>query len=283
MSTENTYKEATSEDALVEPVWSLLVKAREGRGLSIKEVASHLKIKESYVVALETGDYSQLPCLTFVRGYVKNYAKLVGVDVDFLLAEIPDDGVKIVEGKPVGGLASLPRKKRYVAMRFAITFGCMVFTAVVSYYFWTHKHSDVDIYASLEAVMSAQLSDDLTPSDTDADLAVDNILQQTSTSVPLPQISEAHADLPVSDTVLHISFKDDCWIEVKSLQDTVLKSGVEKAGTELTLTVPANVSLRLGNAPGVEKIMFGGQAVTLPAGAKLRKVAKLTLTSPEQS
>lgn len=60
--------------------------AREARSWSVEEVASRLKIPARYVAALESGDDASLPEPTFVRGYIKAYAKAVGLDADALLA-----------------------------------------------------------------------------------------------------------------------------------------------------------------------------------------------------
>jgi len=60
--------------------------AREARSWSVEEVASRLKIPARYVAALECGDDASLPEPTFVRGYIKAYAKAVGLDADALLA-----------------------------------------------------------------------------------------------------------------------------------------------------------------------------------------------------
>jgi cytoskeleton protein RodZ len=60
--------------------------AREARGWSVEDVASRLKISAKYVLALEAGDTAALPEPTFVRGYIKSYAKALGLDADALLA-----------------------------------------------------------------------------------------------------------------------------------------------------------------------------------------------------
>ncbi|PWU20223.1 MAG: transcriptional regulator, partial [Bdellovibrio sp.] len=44
---------------------------REKKGISIQEVALNLKIGARVISAIETGDKSQLPPKTFLRGFVK--------------------------------------------------------------------------------------------------------------------------------------------------------------------------------------------------------------------
>src|ERR1700694_544269 len=45
------------------------------------------------VEALENGDYTRLPKGTFLKGFVRNYAKLLGLDADVMLS-------RLVEGSP---------------------------------------------------------------------------------------------------------------------------------------------------------------------------------------
>ena len=58
--------------------------ARQLAGLSQEDIASKLKLSPRQIAAIETGDWSALPERTFTRGFMRNYARLVGVDPDSL-------------------------------------------------------------------------------------------------------------------------------------------------------------------------------------------------------
>ncbi len=58
--------------------------ARQLAGLTQEEIASKLKLSPRQVAAIETGDWSALPERTFTRGFMRNYARLVGVDPETL-------------------------------------------------------------------------------------------------------------------------------------------------------------------------------------------------------
>lgn len=60
--------------------------AREARGMKIQDAALQLHLQVSAVEAIENSAYDQLPAPTYVRGYLRNYAKLVGLDGDELVA-----------------------------------------------------------------------------------------------------------------------------------------------------------------------------------------------------
>lgn len=69
-----------------ESLGEFLRSERERRGLSIEQVASATKISQRVLYALESDHYSDLPALPFVRGFVKNYAKFIGLDGNQVLA-----------------------------------------------------------------------------------------------------------------------------------------------------------------------------------------------------
>jgi cytoskeleton protein RodZ len=68
---------------------ALLGAARAASGLSIDAVAQQLKLAPRQVRALEEGDYTHLPGRTFVRGFVRNYARLVHLDPDAVVGALP--------------------------------------------------------------------------------------------------------------------------------------------------------------------------------------------------
>jgi len=68
---------------------ALLRAAREGAGLSVEAVAQQLKLAPRQVRALEGDDFESLPGRTFVRGFVRNYARLVALDANRVLEALP--------------------------------------------------------------------------------------------------------------------------------------------------------------------------------------------------
>src|SRR6476659_9462975 len=57
-----------------------LRQAREARGISISEVAEQTRISPQYIESIENDDYRGLPGGIFNKGFVRSFAKYVGVD-----------------------------------------------------------------------------------------------------------------------------------------------------------------------------------------------------------
>ncbi len=70
---------------------SRLQRAREDRGWSVPQTAEKLHVIPRYVRAIEEGDYSQLPGLVFLKGYVRSYARLVNLSEDRLIEDLEQE------------------------------------------------------------------------------------------------------------------------------------------------------------------------------------------------
>jgi cytoskeleton protein RodZ len=54
--------------------------AREKRGITAQEAAQRLHIRSQYIVAIEAEDWAKLGAPAYARGFVRNYARMVGID-----------------------------------------------------------------------------------------------------------------------------------------------------------------------------------------------------------
>ncbi|PHV13000.1 RodZ domain-containing protein [Chitinimonas sp. BJB300] len=64
---------------------AILAAQRRQLGLSIEDVSAKLKLSHRQIEALETDRYDALPGNTFVRGFVRNYARLLQIDAQPLI------------------------------------------------------------------------------------------------------------------------------------------------------------------------------------------------------
>lgn len=95
-------------------VGMILAEARAARDLTQDDVADQLNLSSRVIAAIESDDYAQLPGATFVRGYIRAYAKLVGVDEKSVLDGAADaDGMssRARRGRS-GGVRMGPRRGR---------------------------------------------------------------------------------------------------------------------------------------------------------------------------
>ena len=83
MNIERSEEQHIQED--IPALGLLLRQARLDLGMTDEEVAERLKLRVSVVREIEAMHGEQSQITTFTRGYIRSYAKLVGLDVDYLL------------------------------------------------------------------------------------------------------------------------------------------------------------------------------------------------------
>lgn len=71
---------------------ALLAAQRQAKGWSVEHAASQLKFATRQVIALEEDNYAALPGPVIVRGFIRAYAKLLGLDANALVASLPQEG-----------------------------------------------------------------------------------------------------------------------------------------------------------------------------------------------
>ena len=64
-----------------EEIGQYLKRVREEKGISLKTVAEETKIRVRYLQALEEGDYAALPGNVYARGFLRSYARFLGVEL----------------------------------------------------------------------------------------------------------------------------------------------------------------------------------------------------------
>ncbi len=66
----------------METLGAFLRKAREARGLDIREAAQQTRINHHFLKAIEENDFSKLPGEVFVKGFLKSYARFLNLSED---------------------------------------------------------------------------------------------------------------------------------------------------------------------------------------------------------
>jgi transcriptional regulator with XRE-family HTH domain len=74
--------------------------AREAREMSLEDVEQALRIRVRFLAAFESGAYDDLPGAVQARGFLRNYARLLNLDEDSVLARFDAIGTRSRDGWP---------------------------------------------------------------------------------------------------------------------------------------------------------------------------------------
>jgi cytoskeleton protein RodZ len=88
--TESNYAEPKSSKDLFSAIGTKLKQRREMLSLSTREIHENIHIREEHLMAIEQGEFVQLPSPVQARGMLINYAEFLNLDKDALLSEYTD-------------------------------------------------------------------------------------------------------------------------------------------------------------------------------------------------
>lgn len=264
--------------------------ARLARGLALPDVAQTLKLGVRQIEALENGDWQGLPGQTFIRGFVRNYARLLQVDAGPLMLQL--DSILEKPAKtlavPEGRLGSMPQTGGSISRRdrAVILSGIgLVAVAALVYFLLPNDLSSLrestqgllDSFARKEApapVAPASAPEPVFPPGS----TPQQIMNPQAEPVPAAPAEVAAPAAPAAAPVaaaaseqkipvagaaqLRFVFDKESWVEVRDRDDRIIFSQRPGSGAERQVAGQGPLSLVIGYAPGV-KLYWRGELIDL--------------------
>lgn len=290
-----------------------LASKREQLGWSVPDVASHLKLAPRQIDAIEADNYAALPTMVMTRGFIRSYAKLLGLDATALLATISPAVAAQPAASPVHSQLSTPFSESpfHLMGRSKFAYKWLVVLAVLLLLLAVAIRTDVvpglqnaiqslsEKSAATDAASVAGGSDKAVAPVAAELQAVDAAANAALTAAPTaPANGAAVPDAGVnagpantatnvatntaaanpataSGGELVLNFRQDSWVEIKRADNTVLISRLAKAGSTESVDMSQPVNVIIGNIAGVDATLRGAP-LDLKAGSKTN-VARVSL------
>ncbi|MGI6576390.1 MAG: helix-turn-helix domain-containing protein [bacterium] len=243
-----------------ESIGQLLKQAREEQGYTLRDVEEETKIRIRYIQALEEEDFASLPGQVYVKGFLRSYAKFLGISGDKLINMFNTlKGEEKKQEKKSEEKITIKAKEKPLPL-LAILRGIVIIAllAVAISYFsnnWLSKAPEYGEEPGINGEMqieepdpSEQMEPDEEPDLNEQNLVTeirntDRIGEYTLSGVPIELTAKAEGG--------------DCWIRViadgKIVAEEILASGDEKV-----FTGQAELLLKAGN-PGVLVLKLNGK------------------------
>lgn len=211
---------------------------REVRQIELREIADRTKISVRYLRAMEQDRFDLLPGSIFAKGFLREYAKYLGLDpdeaVNFYLSTRLED-----EPEDEDVVPEKPASPRVWSRGLALALLAIVLLAVASFFLFSYLERNRDR-------SSTQDSPPYGPP-----------VQQPAQSPEEPPAGISSTE-PAGGTSAHpsplevtVDFSEDCWVEIVIDGDERLDQRFVQ-GESLQLSAQQSVEFRtLGNAGGV--------------------------------
>lgn len=288
----------------------LLAEARAEKGLPLADVAAKLKLTVRQVEALEAEAADQLPGDVFLRGFARNYGRLLELNPDDLIVPM-DAGSAVAEtitAPSEGVILKTGGLKRWVIVPLVILGIFVVFVAAL--YQWLRQGEDALIAETSDESVSVVATQPVPPMASHSESAQDAAVSPPESAVPaspnavapapgngvntqnvppkpiqipspsgsanaVPQTADGPARTASGDNhVLHFSASQDAWIQVVDGQGKRFSKLVRAGGSD-SISGVAPFRLVVGEAALV-RLTYDGHPIDLTPFIG-QKVARLTL------
>ncbi len=264
-------------------VGQMLRDAREAQGVTLEDAALRLRLMHRQVEAMERDDFESLGQPVFARGFVRNYARLLGLAPEPLLARM--DGAPAEPAEVAPAEPSPPHSWLTSPWLILSLFGLLLAVAVpVALYMWLNSDggegSDTQVQAP-PALQShpapvAATAPAAVPTEAAAPPAPPSAPPTPSATPAPPEVeTPAQPEPAESGSVLHLEFGDKSWTEIKDASGRMLLRQLNPAGSSADVRGQPPFDVVIGNASQVQ-LTYNGRPIDLKPFVDVT-VARFTL------
>ncbi len=309
---------------------TLLKNKRESLGLSQKQIADRLRLRLSIIENIESNNFSSDQVATFTRGYLRSYARAVGLDETAVLCALDGCEETQQEEQEMKSFSHQTKREAHDSRIMTLTLGIVIVVlGISSVWWWQNQEKSIDAltteteqeqkleqyqaepeldFTTLAEPEAASISSEDSISTEEVEEPVASVVVQEPSIdksaqteiIAQPQSTQSEPEsvsaveveaepasiAEVTETptasqtdavanLLVMSFRDDCWIQVKDASGKTLSTGVKKAGQSLNLSGSLPYSVILG-APENVSMTLASEPVDL-SGYTSGKVARFNL------
>ncbi len=260
-------------------VGQVLREAREAQNITLEDVAMRLRLMHRQVEAMETDDFGSLGQPVFARGFVRNYARLMGLQPETLLARM--EGAP-AEPTPVAPVEP-PMPSSWLTSPWLILFllGVLVVVAVpISLYWWLNSDAEEAQHAVIpmkQASPPAPAVTSVVPSiaDVPAEAPVSPTEPVVATEAAVETDVPPVAAPPAARSQLHLEFGEESWVEIKDASGRTLHRQLNPAGSSADIQGQPPFDVLIGNATQA-RLTYNGRPIDLKPFTAVT-VARFTL------
>lgn len=275
-----------------------LLQERRRQGLSIGDISRQLKLSVRQIEALERDDYSAYKGPVFIHGFIRNYAKLLGLDPDPLIRATDS-----MLNPPIAHAAPEPERvpradaqlqdkpRRWPAVAALV----VIAVALLSYFAGRTRpdgeHNAPSVAARESLAPSTHAPGEGAKTETKAPVEAgvkkspgkptprgDMKAALPSTAESATAAAQANPEL-AADTVARVKvrmiFEEESWVEIKDRAGNTVFGQLNPAGSRRSVSAEPPLSVVVGHAAGV-RMFVDDKPVDLASHTRV-DVARLTL------
>ncbi len=234
----------------LEKIGKIIKEKREEAGFTIEHISNVLKINPTYLEAIEKGEIDKFPAEIFLKGFLKNYARFLKVDLSELNIT---NGEEEKKHEKLNSQIPDKRKQKYNIHTGYLFLGGVLLLIFIS-------------WIRVEYVNRKQKSDFEKKQETSFKTMT------TAKEIALQERKKQLIDMKVANVKnIVVRTKEDCWIEVKDGNIKIFQ-GLLFGGEEREFPYKSGLKIKLGNAGVVEIDVKGKKMGNLGNKGEVREI-----------
>lgn len=272
-------QEQNANELPVQGSGAILAKERKKQKKSVEEVAEELNLSPYQIRAIELDQSDGLPGATYVRGYIRSYANLLGLNADTVLNSFLDPNWR--QTKRLDDMSwvntDIDHDRGFNFAKLGSVVSIFLVAATLAWYFGlfdrflgeTAESTVVQVNDSSGNQSTTIASQSEAPS-----VAVNQssatVNEQDNSNIDLSIALEDHLDdgaeldttaearaLNTDEAQLVLNFQQTSWIDIRDKDDVRLAYKTYLAGEELVVSSSGPMSVFIGTAEAVSVILNG--------------------------
>ncbi|MBN9559373.1 MAG: DUF4115 domain-containing protein [Alphaproteobacteria bacterium] len=262
--------------------------ARERLGWDLPAVATWLRIRQSYLEALEAGRVADLPAAAYALGFLRTYAAALGLDADELARRFKASTEEVTRKTELEFPAPVPDR--------GVPAGALILVAAVlavgAYVGWYRLSGEGRLPAEVVQPVPERLAPlaeqaiPLPPRHVDAPPPAPVVAEakpepapempfvppsSAAAAVPIPPATPLAAPVNPDEPRIVLRARADAWLQVRDRGGQVLLNRILRAGETWSVPIRPNLLLTTGNAGGTEILVDGVVAPALGGAGAVRR------------
>ncbi len=257
----------------------LLKEARKKKKRRYRKLSSELGIPEKHLEALEENNFSIMAGPTYVRGYLRAYAKKLDLDPELVITAFE----RYLKDRRKQEKSSLKKdNKKGRKQKFSFLYASILLVIILLIIFVPERNTETSENKEINTYTEEEIPDlkDYFPG---LEVKKEVNFEQTSSTIP-PNltISELSTDKEDSSAVIEkandqiieaintieMNFSGDCWIEIMD-KNRILEYQLAKAGSSIYVKGVGPFKLIIGNSNRVE-LFYNGAKISLASTTNVK-------------
>ena len=253
----------------------LLSSERQAKDLSIKDVARELRIDSSIIKKLENNEFQLIEAPVFVKGYLRQYAGLLGLKIDMVIDSYeknhPDQSYKPIVNEAEEQIRKyvLTPKLIFIAtsVLVIILMGWVIFSTLP-------QDNPLPAISNNQAVYEE-------PNPVVEEIVEEEIIESAS-EIDEPEIIEPNpVDEEIAEVKLKVNYNGACWTEIYDAFGNVLFYDLGNNDQDVIVSGVAPLDVLFGAIDQVNNIKVDDQDFALPITSRRGSVLRFEIATLE--